>query len=503
MTAVNLGRIVRRVAITLVLLLLLLAFALWVKPPEILRIGANYSAKMVCSNVFLAGRDPDEVLRLDVQAPGVALLHLMRVSVDRERRVVRAGLLGFIGDGLAVARPGTGCAAVPDGNLEFATHVSSKSAAAGFAGAALETSSPETSSPETSAGGASAAAASAAAASVARATAPGSSMGADAAWPLGDAVTTTAALDRLLTDDALAGPGMRAIVVADHGRIVAERYGAGFSAATPLLGWSMTKSVVAGLVGILVKEGRLTLDQSAGWSAADGGGRERIRISDLLAMTSGLRFNEAYGDVSDVTRMLYLQPDMAGFARGQPLAHPVGEYWSYSSGTANILARIVQDAAGRLEAAYPSEKLFKPLGMTSATIEADEDGTLVGSSYMYATARDWAKYGQFLLQNGVWRDQEMLPRGYVAMMATPVAASGGQYGHGLVWLWGSDAITPGTNPDRAFGIPADTFWMEGHDGQSTAIIPSREMVVVRLGLTPARNHYQPQPLVKALLDAVH
>ncbi|HWX35395.1 MAG TPA: serine hydrolase [Steroidobacteraceae bacterium] len=474
----KLTKIIRGVAITLVLLLLALIFALWVKPPEILRVGANYSAKIVCSNVFLAGRDPDEVLRADVQAPGVALLHLMRVSVDRERRVVRAGLLGFIGDGLAVARPGTGCAAVSDGNLGFATHVGTATAAAGFAAAAPEAAAPETSAPEVSAG-------------------------ANAAWPLGDTVATTAALDRLLADDTLAGPGMRAIVVAAHGRIVAERYGAGFSPATPLLGWSMTKSVVAGLVGILVKEGRLTLDQSAGWSATEGGGRERIRISDLLAMTSGLRFNEAYGDVSDVTRMLYLQPDMAGFARAQPLAHPAGEYWSYSSGTANILARIVQDAGGRLGAAYAREKLFKSLGMNSATIETDEDGTLVGSSYMYATARDWAKYGQFLVQDGVWRGQEMLPRGYVAMMATPVAPSGGQYGRGLVWLWGSDALVPGKNPDTAFGIPADTFWMEGHDGQTTAIIPSRELVIVRLGLTPARDHYLPQPLVKAVLDAVH
>jgi CubicO group peptidase (beta-lactamase class C family) len=199
--------------------------------------------------------------------------------------------------------------------------------------------------------------------------------------------------------------------------------------------------------------------------------------------------------------MLYLQPDMAGFARAQPLEHPTGEFWSYSSGTANILSRLVQDAAGQLGAAYPTEKLFKPLGMTSATMETDEDGTLVGSSYMYATARDWARYGLFLLQDGVWRGQELLPRGYVAMMASPVSPSGGEYGHGLVWLWGSDALTPGKNPDLGFGIPADAFWMEGHDGQSTAIIPSRQLVIVRLGLTPARDHYQPQPLVKAVLDA--
>jgi CubicO group peptidase (beta-lactamase class C family) len=461
----KLGKIILGSAIALVLLLAIALFALWLKPPDILRVGANYSAKIVCSNVFLAGRDPDEVLRVDVQAPGIALLRLMHVSVDRERRVVRAGLLGFIGDGLAVDRPGTGCAAVPDGNLQFAARVSS--------GAAPRPAAPGAAAREP-----------------------------DEPWPMGDTVSTNPALDHLLADDALAGPGARAIVVVHRRRIVAERYGAGFSSATPLLGWSMTKSVLAGLVGALVKDGRLTLDQSAGWPAAGGGGREHIRIADLLAMSSGLRWNEGYGTVSDITRMLYLESDMADFAREQPLAHPVGEFWSYSSGTANILSRIAQDAAGPLGAGVAAEKLFKPLGMTSATIETDEYGTLVGSSYMYATARDWARYGEFLLQDGVWRGQEILPRGYVAVMASPVAASGGQYGHGLVWLWGSDAVAPGKNPDAAFGIPADTFWMSGHDGQTIAVIPSREMVIVRLGLTPVRDHYSPQPLVKAMLQAL-
>src|SRR5882757_6818566 len=119
------GKVIPRITAALVLLLLVPAFALWIKAPEILHVGANYSAKIVCSNVFLAGRDPDEVLRTDVQAPGIALLRLMRVSVDREQRVVRAGLFGFIGDGLAVARTSTGCAVVPDGNLDFALHVGS------------------------------------------------------------------------------------------------------------------------------------------------------------------------------------------------------------------------------------------------------------------------------------------------------------------------------------------------------------------------------------------
>jgi CubicO group peptidase (beta-lactamase class C family) len=463
-TRSKLKKILLGSAITLALLVLILLFALWMKPPDILRVGANYTAKIICSNVFLAGRDPDEVLRVDVQAPGIALLRFMRVSVDRERRVVRAGLLGFIGDGLAIARPGTGCAAVPDGNLDFAARAGSIAT------------------PRTSA--------------------PAAPAAPDEPWPMGTTVSTIPALDHLLAEDTLTGPGARAIVVVYRRRIVAERYGAGFSSASPLLGWSMSKSVLAGLVGVLVNEGRLTLDQSAGWPPAGGSGRERIRIADLLAMSSGLRWNEGYGVVSDITRMLYLEPDTADFARDQPLAHPVGEVWSYSSGTANILSRIVQDAAGSLGANVAAEKLFKPLGMTTATMETDEYGTLVGSSYMYATARDWARYGEFLLQDGVWRGQQILPRGYVAMMASPVAASKGQYGHGLVWLWGSDPVTPGKNPDAAFGIPPDTFWMSGHDGQTIAVIPSRELVIVRLGLTPSRDHYTPQPLVKAMLDAV-
>jgi CubicO group peptidase (beta-lactamase class C family) len=139
--------------------------------------------------------------------------------------------------------------------------------------------------------------------------------------------------------------------------------------------------------------------------------------------------------------------------------------------------------------------------MTTATIEADEQGTLVGSSYMYASARDWARYAQFLMQGGEWHGARLLPAGYVAGMVTPVAASQGQYGHGQVWLWGSDPdpAKPGVDPDEAYGIPPDVFWLSGHDGQHIAIIPSRELVVVRLGLTPHSTGYSIQPLVQALL----
>src|ERR1700722_10272556 len=199
----KLSKVLRRTALALAVLLIVCALALWARPPEILRVGANYSAKIVRSNVFLAGRDPDEVLRTDVQAPGIALLRLMRISVDRRQRVVREGLLGFIGDGLALDRPGTGCAAIPDGNLGFAIHVNQVAlqTEGAFAGVA---------------------AVAAPKAMTAAATPPSAAPGADAPWPEGNfvatdnAAATAAALARILADDSLTGPGMRAVVVVQH-----------------------------------------------------------------------------------------------------------------------------------------------------------------------------------------------------------------------------------------------------------------------------------------------
>jgi CubicO group peptidase (beta-lactamase class C family) len=463
-------KILVRIVFTLVFLLAVGLGYLWLRPPDLLRVGANYSAKIVCSNVFLAGRDAEEVLRTDVQAPGVSLLKLMRISVDQPHGVVRAGLLGFIGHGLAEYRRGSGCTALPDGKVDAAVAGEIPAASSGgLAGAATTTQPVPTGD---------------------AAAAP------DAPWPEGSQVDVNPAYQSLLANDALVGPGMRGVLVISRGRVVAERYAPGFSQETPLLGWSMSKTVTAALVGLLVKDGKLTLDQAGLWPAGDG--RERIRIADLLAMSSGLRFNEEYGAVSDVTRMLYLVPDAAGFARAQPLIHPVGEVWSYSSGTANIVSRLVQDTGGG--PGFVQERLFKPLGIQSAVIEPDEYGTFVGSSYMYATARDWGRFGQFLLQNGEWQGQPLLPAGFVDTMASPVAASAGEYGHGFVWLWGSDPVTPGKNPDTAFGIPPDTFYLSGHDGQTVAVIRSRQLVIVRMGLTPYAMHYSPQRLIQAVLE---
>ena len=160
-----------------------------------------------------------------------------------------------------------------------------------------------------------------------------------------------------------------------------------------------------------------------------------------------------------------------------------------------LLSRLWQQAAGDPAAAlaWPRQALFDPLGMTSAVIETDAAGSFVGSSYMYATARDWARFGQFLLQGGTWDGRAILPPGFVDWMTQPAPAAHGSYGRGQVWLQ-----EPGDD-----GVPADAFWMQGHDGQSVAVIPSAHLVVVRLGLTPSGLGYRAEPLVGALVTALN
>ncbi|PBB78919.1 6-aminohexanoate hydrolase [Mesorhizobium sp. WSM3879] len=435
---------------------------LYLAPPELIRVGSGYAAKIVCSNVFIAGRDPNEVLAVDVQAPGHPLLKLMKVSVDKERGLVSAGLLWMLGKSVAVERDGVGCASVPDGDTGRARQTSVH----------IE---------------------------------PLAVTSQDALWPEGERVDAlqNPAVTKIVDDAAMVGTGMRAVVVVKNGRIVAERYGEGFSAKTPLLGWSMTKTVNAAIVGTLVKDGKMALDNKGLFSPWKADGRTAISLADMMAMSSGLEFNEDYGDVADVTRMLYLEPDMAGFAEAKPLGGEVGKAFSYSSGTAVMLSRLWQEAIGDKAKAlsWPRTALFEPLGMRSAVLETDERGTFVGSSYLYATAHDWARFGQFLLQGGVWNGAQILPAGFVDWMRQPAPASK-VYGNGQVWIEGpGDEENPGAG--AAAGLPKDTYWMEGHDGQTVAIVPSEQLVVVRLGLTPAKLGYRPQAMVAALVKALH
>ncbi|MCA1367597.1 serine hydrolase [Bradyrhizobium sp. BRP14] len=428
-----------------------------VYPPELLKVGDGYAAKIVCSNVFLAGRDPEEVLAEDVQAPGHPLLKLVSVSVDREEQSVTARILGFAAPGHAVHRPGLGCVNVGGGSAQALAAAGQVDA--GAAGVAHD--------PAVS-------------------------------WPDGSKADIDPAIQSIVEDPAWTGPGMRAVVVIRNGRLVAETYAAGFDRDTPLLGWSMTKSVTAAIIGRRIAEGRMDVAQTDLVPEWKDDERARIKLADLLAMQSGLAFNEDYGDVTDVTRMLYLENDMAGFVASKPLEAAPGTTFSYSSGTANLLSRLwmrtFDDPAEAL--AYPREALFAPLGMTSAVMETDASGTFVGSSYMYATAQDWARFAEFLLQDGRWKGRRLLPEGYVSFMRTPTAASGGDYGSGQVWLQ-ENGINAGTG-----NFPPDTFWMLGHDGQAIMLVPSLRLAVVRLGLTPSRLRYDVQKLNSRIIEAL-
>lgn len=442
------------------LVLAVLVGASWiiVSPPSLLSVGSGYAAKIVCSNVFIAGRDADEVLARDVQAPGHPLLKLMRQHVDLEEKTVTTHLLGIFAPGYAVWNEGFGCSSVPDGDFRAARQAVS-----------------DVPLPIVPAGDPA------------------------IAWPEGEAVTQNPEIAALLADPALAGPEMRAIVVVHDGRIVAEAYGEGFSVETPLLGWSMAKSVNAALLGRVLQTGALSLQTNNLFSEWRGDGRAKITLAQLLAMESGLTFNEGYGEVADVTRMLFLEPDMTRFVLSLPLEANPGEKFNYSSGTAVLLSRIwMETRGGRAQAlSFPARALFGPLGMASAVLEPDETGIFVGSSYMYASARDWARFSLLLLNDGLWKGGRLLPEGFVTAMATPNATSGGAYSRMQTWTKG-----PGEESDADHGLPEETFWMLGHDGQSAAIVPSRGLAVVRLGLTPSKLGYRPQPLVKRILDVL-
>jgi CubicO group peptidase (beta-lactamase class C family) len=424
-----------------------------IAPPDLLKVGDGYAAKIVCSNVFVAGRDADAVLAQDVQAPGHPLLRLVRISVDETRKTVTARMFGFAAPGHAIYREGLGCTNVTQG--EFAAFPGNRQ---------LRRRAPQ--------------------------------MDHGKPWPDGSGTAVNPAIQALLTDSRLAGPGMRAIVVVKDGRIVAENYGEGFSNATPLLGWSMTKSVTAALIGLRIRDGQMALDRTELLPQWRNDPRSQIKLADLMAMQSGLQFNEDYGDVTDVTRMLYLEGDMASFSASKPLEAKPGERFSYSSGTSTILSRLWMETfnSAREALTFPREALFRPLGMTSAVFEPDAHGTFVGSSYMYATARDWARFGLFLLQDGSWNGEQLLPPDFVGFMRTPTKASNGRYGAGQVWTkYGADGGPP---------LPDDAYWLQGHDGQTVMLVPSLGLAVVRLGLTPSRSGYDVRVLEAKIIEAV-
>ena len=296
----------------------------------------------------------------------------------------------------------------------------------------------------------------------------------------------TPAIEAALTDafrEPSDGPFRRtkAIVILHDGKIVGERYAAGYSANTPIMGYSVSKSIISALIGILVKQGKLSLYAPAPiqeWKNPSDP-RHAITVDELLRMTSGLSLEESDSGLDPVSRMLFLEKDMAGFAEKSRLQHTPGSTWEYTSGNTLILSRVLRDAVGGSADAvrrFAQEELFGPLGITSAHIDFDVTGTPVGSMYIYATASDWARFGRLYLDDGSINGRQILPAGWVAYSAAPTLNT--DYGAGF---W-TNRLGHGDARDRIdAGLPENSFYASGNFGQRVLIEPSMNLVIVRLG----------------------
>jgi CubicO group peptidase (beta-lactamase class C family) len=430
---------------------------------QLAAIATGHAAKTLCSGVFVSGLDPQTVVTAELSPELHPAFRFVETRLDRAGQAARAALLG-LREREARYRAGLGCALTyPDAPVP------------GQAPASVRPAAPAT-----------------------------------GEWPDGERVTAEpgpawrAALDRAFAEpDGTPARRTRAVVIVHRGHIVAERYAAGVTSHTPLLGWSMTKSVMNALVGVLVQQGRLALDEPAPvpeWQAP-GDARARITVGQLLHMSSGLAFEERYrSPLGDVTRMLLATPNMAAFVALKPLQFEPGAHYAYASGTTNLLARVLRETLG--EARYPDfprRALFAPLGMRSAVLETDASGTFVGSSYMYASARDWARFGLLYLHDGVWNGKRLLPAGWVAYSRTPAPADPQARFGAHFWV---KLPKEYAGPDPARTLPADSFHAVGHEGQFVTVIPAHDLVIVRLGLTRVAGAWDHTDFVERVLAAL-
>ncbi len=267
----------------------------------------------------------------------------------------------------------------------------------------------------------------------------------------------------------------RAVIVIYKDHIIAEKYKKGFDKNSMLLGWSMTKSITSAVLGVMEKQGKITLDQSNLFKEWEQDERKNITLKNLLNMNSGLEWEENYSEISDVTKMLFLAEDMSKIQLHKNLKGKPNESWNYSSGTTNLLSGFIRNQF-KTEQEYLDfwySELIDKIGMHSMLIEPDFSGKFVGSSYGWATARDWAKFGLLYLHNGNWNGKQILNKSWVDFSRKPTNTSNGKYG-GHFWL-----NAGGYYPDA----PRDIYSANGFQGQKVFIIPSKEMVIVKFGLT--------------------
>ena len=433
-------------------------------------IGTGYAAKMLCSGVFLSGRQPDSLWKEDLE---LMRNNMIRGRVNYEEKSADAYVLGRFFKQTAVYRGDCGCTLmIGPLDPEFRNQCD-------WALPALS-------------------------AEVAKAPWP---MGGDTSQAAPVAGIDRKQLDRTL-DWAFSEPNKehplrtRAVIILYDGQIVAERYAPGITKDTRLLGWSMTKSVTSALIGILVREGKLDIYKPAPiseWNTPNDP-RGKITIDQLLRMSSGLVFQEDYEENPDTDAgfMYFTKKDMTAFAAAKPLEADPDKKFSYSSGTTMILSRIIRETVGgsfQDYMSFPRRELFNKLGMRSALIEPDPSGTMVGAGFMYATARDWARFGILYYNDGLWNGERILPEGWVQYTRTPTPPDPG-YG---AQFWLNTKAKGQWMPD----CPEDIYSAWGHEGQFVTIVPSRKTIIVRLGQTPdADNQWDHDYFVSNILKAM-
>jgi CubicO group peptidase (beta-lactamase class C family) len=445
------------------ILLLIIVYYAWISLPII----SGYSAKLMCTCAYVSGRDKEDIDSTDL---GEIPFNLAPTTLHAEDSSVTASVLGLARQ-KAIYRSGLGCTLV---NEHSEKEIRGQKFNLPQPGVSADT----------------------------------------VAWPMGNRIFDAtrdstinfeklrAAVDKVFTEPyPEKKQRTRAVVVVYDGRVVAEKYAAGFDSSSIFYGWSMAKSFTSALIGILVKQGKLDIDKPAPvpeWNDTSDL-RHTITIRDLLQQASGLDFEENYSKSSDVTRMLFQKGDMAAYAASHKLANKPGRKFSYSSGNSNILARIIRHTTGETNyPAFPMRELFYKAGMYHSSFEPDASGTYVGSSYINATARDYARFGLLYLNDGVVNGERILPEGWVNQTVTPSNTNPlKNYGFQF-WLNGLDKDGKRKYPE----VPDDMYYCDGFANQFIFIIPSEKLVVVRLGLTFDRS-FNENEFLKAIIASVH
>ena len=444
-----------------------------VRAHDVPRVATGFVSHTLCSAAFVSQVDPDEVYADTLDAmPGVGLIAwALDYRIDRETRQVTATLLGGA-QSRSIYREGFGCyVAQGEDAVEDAVEAAPPPAPNEMQRAVL---------PEIA----------------------GDSLVAP------DNPDLKLALDRAFIEPEQ--PPLRhtkAVVVLKDGRLVAERYAPGYGVDTPILGYSTAKSVISALIGILVRQGKLSVHEPApvkAWQRPDDP-RHAITVDQLLRHTSGLAMGSSLNASlasawAPVNRMKYIERDMAAFAENAELATAPGSAWNYHDGNTIILSRLIRDAAGGHAAdvlRFARREVFDPLGMRSVTVEFDATGTPEGSSYMLASARDWARFGQLYLDDGVGGGRRILPEGWVDYSASLTPGAWAGVGAGF---WTNRGDSKGSRFRTSLGLPHDAFFASGTFGQYVIIVPSARLVVARFGFSG--NQYDIAGVSKLVAEVI-